>query len=1151
MSPAQVANAITILPQCGGDRATNVRYGCCSDRASSWGNIGKGQYSVSSRRWWKPSVKLLVNVLFLLLVTLQNWTPVWAQANGTARIAGVVNDSTGAAIVGAKIGVTHSDTGLIRTTISGDDGGYVLPSLPIGLYTLQVTALGFGTYTQSGIDLHVGDSVAINLALKVGSTSEQVSVTAANANMVEVEKSSVSEVIDQARIIGLPLNGRQATQLLLLAGASAAVTTGNPIAFDLNGARAYAISTPYSVAGGQANTNNWLLDGADNTLASVTVSMPYPFPDALQEFQVETSSRSARTGLHPGSVINAVTKSGSNHFHGDLFEFLRNGSVNARNFFAASHDTLKRNQFGGTVGGPILRDKLFFFGGYQGTKNRSTPPQTISFVPTQSVLNGDFSTYLGAGCQSSGTAVTLIDPTTGNRFPNNQIPTSRFNPQALALLKFVPVSSDPCGKVVYGIPTTGDEQQVIGRADWIQSSRNTVFGRYFIADYTNPAVFDGKNLLPAQRTGFLERGQALTLSDTYTISPTVVNSMHVSATRMSITRGAPPNYISPEQIGLRMPGLTNPAIVSFNVAGYFLTGKPGVHYRAVNNSFQVAEALDMIRGRHHLSFGGDFFRNQMNENNYYARNGSFTFNGSLSNNALADFMLGRMSSFFQTQPELGAWRQSVFSLYGEDAFRVNSHLTVTAGLRWGPYLPTTDAQGRGAVFSPAAFAAGVKTSRYVNGPPGLLFNSDPGIPPAYMNKRYLDLEPRVGIAWDPTGNGTQSVRAAYSLIHDSPPIFYNTSLSNDPPWGASVTVTNPPGGLSNPWAGYPGGAPFPLPYPPTSTAPFPLGATYQSVLVDSRVPYMQQWNLSYQRQFGRDWLASATYIGNKSTHLWVGIDLNPAVFIPGTCNGQPCSTLGNTQKRRVLSLQNPANGAYYGSIPTTNDGGNATYNALLLSLQHRFSHNFTVLTNYTYSHCINYEGSVGDMYGSAVQDPNNIRGDRGNCESDYRQIFNASFVVTSPTLHQRWARLLAGNWQLSPIISARSGQWFTVYDGVDNSLTAIQLDRPDVVSNPYPANQNIQNWINPAAFRRSPLGTYGNSGRNSLLGPGFFNIDVALSRAFPLGEARRVEARFEAFNVTNHPNFAPPVNSLRSSSFGRIQSAADPRILQFAVKFVF
>jgi hypothetical protein len=1149
MARAQFTN---IPQQWSGYSAADVDYaGRLGPGNSFKRDTHQGRNRMTSSCRWRPATKLIVVVLILLFQTLQIWTPMWAQANATARIAGAVSDSAGAAVVNATISVTHVETGLVRKTISGSDGSYVLPTLPIGPYVMQVTAPGFGGYEQSGIDLHVGDSVAVNVALKVGSTSEQVSVTGANANMVEVEKPSVSEVIDQNRIVGLPLNGRQATQLLLLAGASAAVTTGNPIAFDLNGSRAYALSTPYAVAGGQANTNNWLLDGADNTLASVNVSMPYPFPDALQEFQVETSSRSARSGIHPGSVINAVTKSGTNQFHGDLFEFLRNGDVNARNYFAKSHDTLKRNQFGGTAGSRIVRDKLFLFGGYQGTTNRSTPPQSISFVPTQSVLNGDFSTILGSACQSRG-AVTLIDPTTGAPFPNNQIPTARFNSQALALLHYVPVSSDPCGKVVYGIPTTGDEQQGIGRVDWIQSSKNIVFGRYFIADYTNPAIFDGKNILPAQRTGFLERGQALTVSDTYTLNPTTVNSMHVSATRMSISRGAPPNYVSPEQIGLSFPGITDPAIVSFTISGYFATGKPGVHYRAVNNSFQVAEGIDMIRGRHHLSFGGEFFRNQMNENNYYARNGGFTFNGAITGNALADYMLGDMSSFLQSQPELGAWRQSVLGFYGEDTIRINPQLTVTAGLRWEPFFPTTDAQGRGSVFSPTAFAAGTKTNRYVNAPPGLLFNSDPGIPSGYMNKRYANLGPRLGIAWDPTGKGTQSIRASYSLIYDTPCIFYNTSLSDNAPWGGSVTYNNPPGGLGDPWGGYPGGAPFPTPYPPSSTSPFPLGNTYQSVLVNSHVPYMLQWNLSYEKQLGRDWLVSGTYIGNKSTHLWVGIDVDPAVFIPGTCQGKPCSTLGNTQQRRVLSLENPATGAYYGSVPATNDGGIGTYNALLLSLQHRFSHNFSVLANYTYSHCLDFEGSVGDMYGSAVQDPNNIRGDNGNCESDFRHIFIASFVATSPTFDQRWERLLAGNWQLSPIISARTGSWFTLYDGIDNSLTAIELDRPNkVLSSAYPAAKSTNKWLNPAAFALSPVGTYGDSSRNSLLAPDFFNIDVAVSRAFPLGEVRRLEARFEAFNATNHTNFAPPVNTVTSPSFGQIQSAADPRILQAALKFVF
>ncbi|MEO7143670.1 MAG: TonB-dependent receptor, partial [Bryobacteraceae bacterium] len=527
--------------------------------------------------------------------------------------------------------------------------------------------------------------------------------------------------------------------------------------------------------------------------------------------------------------------------------------------------------------------------------------------------------------------------------------------------------------------------------------------------------------------------------------------------------------------------------------------------------------------------------------------------GSQTGSPMLDFLLGDIGSLTQSGPELGAFRQSVLSLYGQDDIRVNSRLTVTAGLRWGPYLPTIDDRGRGNYFSQAAFAAGIKTNRYDNAPPGLLFNSDPGIPYRYANDRYLDLEPRVGIAWDPTGKGDQSVRASYSIIYDSPPTYWYTNWSDNPPWGAEITVPHPAGKLNDPWAGYPGGNPFPIPSKPSRTAPFVQGSIYQNSLLDAHLPYVQQWNISYQKQLGSDWLLSATYLGNKTTHLWIGIDQNPAVYMPGSCGAQPCSTLANTNQRRVLSLINPVSGAYYASMPNTYDGGNGEYNALLLSVKHRFSRNFQILTNYTYSHCIDDGGNVGDMYGSQVQDPNNVRGDRGNCESDFRHIFNTSFVVSSPAFSQPWRQRLLSNWQLSPIINVTSGAPFTVYTGRDNSLTAVLEDRPNVVlPNSYGASGNVTKWLNPAAFA-APLGMYGNAGRNSLTGPGLFNIDMAISRSFrlPLGEASKLEVRFEAFNVTNHVNFAVPTNTMTASNFGQIVSAADPRILQLALKLHF
>ena len=398
-----------------------------------------------------------------------------AQAIASSQISGVVEDATGAAIPGATVKVTQTSTGLTRTATTGAEGSYVLPNLPVGPYEMEASAQGFSTYVRKGIILQVNVNPLINPVLEVGSITEQVSVTA-NAAMAETHNNSVSQVIDQERIVDLPLNGRNATQLVLLSGAA----TNTAAAGDINTSKNYQTqSVTISIAGSQINGVNYLMDGGDNNDAFSNVNMPFPFPDALQEFSVETSALPARYGLHPGGVVNLITKSGSNEYHGDLFEFLRNGVFNARNSFAPTRDTLKRNQFGGTFGGPIRHDKLFFFMGYQGTINKSDPATTISVVPNQAMLNGDFTTFLSKTCLSN--PITLKAP-----FVNNTISPSLFNAQALALLKYVPVSTDPCGKLQYGIQNNSDEHQVIGRVDYNLSTKNQIFGRYFISDYSNP-----------------------------------------------------------------------------------------------------------------------------------------------------------------------------------------------------------------------------------------------------------------------------------------------------------------------------------------------------------------------------------------------------------------------------------------------------------------------------------------------------------------------------------------------------------------------------------------------------------------------------------------------------------------------------------------
>ena len=400
------------------------------------------------------------------------------------------------------------DTGTAHDIVTNQDGLYTVPNLPIGPYTLRVVAPGFQTYEQTGLVLRVNDNVQVNVTMKVGHLMEKVEVEA-NASMVQTQQNTISQVIDQRRIVDLPLNGRDPTQLITISGASINHSDGTN-----TGSKSFFSSQSISIAGSAGNETNYLLDGGDNNDSFTNVNMPFPFPDALAEFSIETSSLPARNGLHPGGVVNAITKSGSNQWHGDLFEFIRNGNVNAINYFASKQDTLKRNQFGGIFGGRIIRDKLFFFGGFQQSNIRQDPSATTAFVPTAAALAGDFSALDGASCQTNGVARSIKDPTTGLPLPGNRISPSRFDPASVALSGYLPSTSSPCGRVTYGIPVQSNESQYIGRVDWIVSSKQTLYGRYFVDNYNLAAFFDPHNVLVTSTSGNQERAHTLVVSQT-------------------------------------------------------------------------------------------------------------------------------------------------------------------------------------------------------------------------------------------------------------------------------------------------------------------------------------------------------------------------------------------------------------------------------------------------------------------------------------------------------------------------------------------------------------------------------------------------------------------------------------------------------------
>jgi hypothetical protein len=1083
--------------------------------------------------------------------------PLWAQTVGSAQIGGTVADPTGAAVAGAEVTATQTETNAVHRAVTGATGAYVFPNLPVGPYSLKVTAGGFAVYVQTGILLSVGNNITINIALTIGPTQQQVEVSA-NVGMVETRDTATSQVIDQQRVLDLPLNGRQASALILLSGGAVdASAMGTDLVSTKNyGSADISATSAISVAGGQASATNYMMDGGDNNEGFSSVNLPFPFPDAIQEFSVQTSGLSARYGVHAGGTVNIITKSGTNQYHGELFEFLRNGDVNARNFFAATHDTLRRNQFGGTIGGPVKKDHLFFFFGYQGTRIRTAPPSLISYVPTAAVLNGDFSQLEGAGCQSNGKAKTITNPSTGAPFPGAQVPVSLFNPQAMAILKYVPTSANPCGTITYAIPSAEGENQYIGRVDWVKTEKQTLFARYFRTNLDNPPPPFLGDALNTQTPGLLDQSQSAIVGDTYSFSATALNSLRLTFSRAVINRRGAPDAIGPNTVGIDVSEAA-PNFLQVSVNNYFNIGCGScalIH--TAHTYMNAAEDFDLIRGRHHITFGGSWLHEESNGPNLYAANGQWTFNGTFSGDSLLDFMLGSPITFMQGNPAVLAVRQQYVGAYAQDDFQVNRRLIVHFGLRWEPFLASTDMYNREYTFDPQAFAAGKKSQVFVNAPPGLSFIGDPGVSKGYRPRKLTDFDPRVGLAWDVNGNGRQTIRASYGIFYELPSLFYAGSrMMQSAPWGTTVTLTAPPNGLSNPFGG-------PDPFPsaaPSSTVAFPAQGTYISVPQSIRPTYQQSWSLSYQRELSANWMVSVTYMGNKLTHQWGATEEDPAVYIPGTCSaGQygltaagPCSTTANTAHRRVLSLLNPIAGNSYSTITLADDGANSSYNGLLASIRHRFNSHYTLLTNYTYSHCIGEGMAVGDLSAAQYQDPYNRDGDRANCRYDIRQNANISMVAQMPHFADPWRQRLLSNWQLAPLISLRTGLWFSPVTGVDNSLTGVGLDRPNVVGDPYNRNLGTLQWLNPAAFVANPVGTFGDAGNDSLQGPGYFDVDVAFSRSFQVRESHRLDVRFEAFNALNHTNFSTPTATLTSAQFGRISAAAAPRVLQFAMKYSF
>ena len=1092
--------------------------------------------------------KKLLRVMWILTLSALLSPCLHGQAVGGGQIQGLVVDANGATVPGANVKATQTESGLSRVVTSGSDGGYLLPDLPVGPYQLDVIAPGFSPFRQSGIVIQVGNNLRIDVALKVGGETQTVQVNAA-ASMVQTEDQSVSQVIDAARVVDLPLNGRQATSLILLGGAASVAPSGDNV-----GSKNYPSEVTLSVAGSQGTQTEYLMDGADNTDSFSNVNLPFPFPDALQEFSIQTSGLAAQYGFHPGSVVNVVTRSGTNAFHGTAFEFLRNNYFNATSYFS-NRDTLKRNQFGGVIGGPIVKNKLFFFAGYQGTIVHQQSNNTKYILPTQAILSGDWTAFEGTK--------TLKAP-----FVGNKIIPSMYNQSAVQLAtKYLPLASAANGNVFFGPPNPNTEHQVIGRVDFNKSEKQTLFARYYITHYSQPGFFSN-NLLNTANPQLNDQEQSLTLGHTYSINSNLVNSFHAAGTRSFITRGQISSLINPSTVGINV-STPVPNYIYMNVSGDFtLSCGTCETYQVTTNSENVVDDIFWTRAKHHFGFGVNFIHNHMNLQGTNNANGQFTFNGSFTGDSMADFLLGDLQSLYQGNDTGSTFAKNVFAFYAQDSYQLTPKLTVNAGVRWESDLPEVETAGRGDSFSMSAFLAGTTSSVFKTAPPGLLFVGDPGIPKGYINNHWDHFEPRFGIAWDPRGQGRESIRAAYTLGFSQPIVYMEDRFENNAPYGDAITINPPAGSLSNPYASYPGGNPFPQPFPPPkATAFFPTAASYFLFPVNMKPSYTQTWNLTLEKQMGASWEVTLAYLGNHVVHIPSGNEENPATYIPGTWTGpgscgsltispgtgKACSSTGNTNQRRATALANPVGGAYYSEISVMYDGSSSIYDGMLVTLQHRFANNFELLSNYTYSKCISGGTDVGDLGGNTFQNPYNPRSDRSYCGEDLRHNFNTSLVARSAAHGGPLARALLGGWQIAPIVFVSSGIRVSPTTGTDASLTGVNVDRPNLTGDPYAHGQGRKFVLNRASFTPNAAGTYGNTRPYEFIGPTYADLDAAIVRFFPLREAIQLKFRSECFDCFNHPNLPGPTAALNSSSFGQITTTVPyaPRILQFSLKLDF
>ena len=1087
-------------------------------------------------RIWRAAIAAFAGCLILA-------APAAAQ-DPTGAIEGVVTDGSAAVIGGAELVITHIDTGAAREARSGADGFFRVPVLAAGRYRVAARAPRFATTVLEPIDVTVSQTARVNIRLTLSAVEDSVTVVG-GAQVVDTTTNALGRVVSGRELVDLPLNGRNFTQLGLLQTGVAPLTAGVTTAGgSLRQGQAYAVN------GMRPEQNVYLVDGTQN-LNRMDGGYALKIPvDAVAEFRILTQSAPPEYGGTGGATTSVVTRSGGNQHHGSAYEFLRNDVFDARNYFSRDVEPLNQHQFGATLGGPLRVDRLFAFGYYEGFRNKQGVTTTAT-VPTAAERQGDFSGMSGPLLNFAAGGVPI---------PGNRLPPEAINPVARNVVALYPLGN--VSPSIYRETVVGrnELEQAGGRLDLHLSPSDQVFGRYSYSGghNINPISVRGTDVPGYPTRDDLSTHSAM-LASTHIFSPALVNSLRVTWFRHRFLFDQRLNRTPPSALGFGFEPANDAGQGPpfFNVSGYTPIGGAITGPRnSWQSTFEMQEGVSWTRGSHLVKVGAEIRHTELDMFQAIAPNSFYVFASTFpTNNAVANLLLGGPVTFYQGLGDfsrgLRLWNAGA---YAQDEWRATSRLTFNYGLRYERIAPFTEVDDRLNAFIP-----GVQSEVRPDAPRGLLFPGDPGITAGIAEVAHAFM-PRVGVAWDPTGEGTWSVRSSYGLFYDQ---FQNGSGT-----ASQVAISALPSAQFNQFSG--AGLNFQNPYlgrPYPAPDTFVRPSTVFALDHEAKPPYTQHWNAGVQRALWRSYLVEVRYVGAHGSRLPRNVEANPAVYAPG-------ATAQNADRRRIYA-NCPADGGScdFSTVAMLRNITSSNYHAGQFSVSRRYTAGLGLNVSYWLSKSLDHLSSM-NLSGAAAkplsgendlaQNPFDLDAEYGPSLFDARHRFvaSASWEPQLPDGVSGVWRAVLGGWQLNAIASASSGTPFTVSDSTNVALQAnsppisgFAASRPNVVGDPNGGPRTVDAWLSRDAFARlnpqTDAGQFGDAGRNIARAPGYVNVDASLVRTFNITGGLRLQVRAEVFNVANHANFGLPVADLNSANFGRILSAGSPRLLQFGIKLLF